>query len=119
MQSIAVVVLLLADSLPLIFLFAVLLGIGFGGRNPLTTATKGRLLRTKSPRQHYRNLHGSDECPVVGVPALRRDYVRYTGALHLMAVVSLIGSTLFLPLGPPEVPSASEGISAPKSEVVS
>jgi hypothetical protein len=43
----------------------------------------------------------------------------YKVPFTFMAVVSLIGSTLFLPLGPPEVPSASEGISTSKSEVVS
>ena len=43
----------------------------------------------------------------------------YKVPFTFMAVVSLIGSTLFLPLGRPEVPSASEGTSAPKSEVVS
>ncbi len=43
----------------------------------------------------------------------------YKVPFTFMAVVSLIGSTLFLPLGPPEVPSASEDISTSKSEVVS
>jgi MFS family permease len=35
LQSAAVVVLLLAHTVALAFVFAVLLGIGFGGRNPL------------------------------------------------------------------------------------
>ena len=40
-QSVAVVILLSADTLPMILLFAVVLGIGFGGRTPMTTAIRG------------------------------------------------------------------------------
>ena len=40
-QAVAVVVLTLASSLLMFYLFAVLFGIGFGGRNPLTTAIRG------------------------------------------------------------------------------
>ena len=40
-QSTAVVILLSADTLPMVFLFAVVLGIGFGGRTPMTTAIRG------------------------------------------------------------------------------
>ena len=40
-QSVAVLVLLLADSAPLAFLFAVIWGIGRGGRSPLNSAIRG------------------------------------------------------------------------------
>ena len=43
----------------------------------------------------------------------------YKVPFTFMAVGSMIGPTLFPPLGPPEVPSASEGISTSKLEVVS
>ena len=41
LQSIAITVLLFAETLPLFFLFAILMGIGFGGRTPLTTSIRG------------------------------------------------------------------------------
>ena len=41
LQAAAVVILVLAPSLGMIFLFAVLFGAGFGGRTPLTTAIRG------------------------------------------------------------------------------
>ena len=41
LQAVAVVVLVLAPNLAMIFLFAVLFGVGFGGRTPLTTAIRG------------------------------------------------------------------------------
>jgi MFS family permease len=41
LQSAAIIVLLLAHSTPIALLFAVLLGIGVGGRTPLTTAIRG------------------------------------------------------------------------------
>ena len=41
LQSIAIGVLLFAETLPLFFLFGILMGIGFGGRTPLTTSIRG------------------------------------------------------------------------------
>ncbi len=41
LQSVAVVVLLLAQSIETALLFAVIMGIGFGARNPLTTSIRG------------------------------------------------------------------------------
>ncbi|HBF00049.1 MAG TPA: MFS transporter, partial [Dehalococcoidia bacterium] len=40
-QGIAIIIIAFADSVPLAYLFALLYGIGFGGRNPLTTAIRG------------------------------------------------------------------------------
>jgi MFS family permease len=40
-QAGAVVLLTFSSSLFMLYLFAVLFGIGFGGRNPLTTAIRG------------------------------------------------------------------------------
>ena len=122
-QSIAVVVLLFADSLPLVFLFAVLLGIGFGGRNPLTTAIRGVYFGRKA----FASITGISMVPMnvllLVFPLFAGIMFDIQGSYQVpftvVAVVSLIGSTLFLPLGPPGVPSASESITAPKSGVVS
>ena len=40
-QSVAVVVLVLAHDKTMLFLFAAILGVGFGGRTPVTTAIRG------------------------------------------------------------------------------
>ena len=40
-QATSVVLLTYASTLPMIYLFAVLFGVGFGGRNPLTIASRG------------------------------------------------------------------------------
>ena len=41
LQAVGVVVLTFSTSTPMLVLFAVLFGIGFGGRNPLTVAIRG------------------------------------------------------------------------------
>ena len=45
LQSAALIVVLLADSAAIAFLFAVIMGIGFGAWTPLLSAIRGRLLR--------------------------------------------------------------------------
>ena len=50
LQSVALIVILLANSALMAFLFAVLLGIGFGGRSPLTSVIQRRLLRPQGLR---------------------------------------------------------------------
>ncbi len=47
-QALGIMVIALADSLPMVYLFAVLYGIGFGGRVPLLTALRGDYFGRKS-----------------------------------------------------------------------
>jgi len=47
-QAVGIMVIALADSLPMVYLFAVLYGIGFGGRVPLLTAIRGDYFGRKS-----------------------------------------------------------------------
>ena len=75
-QSGAVLVLMLADSQPMVYLFAVLMGIGFGGRNPLTTAIRGVYFGRKAFASITGISNDSDECPAAGRAAIRRDNVR-------------------------------------------
>ena len=75
-QSASVVVLMLAETLWMAYLFAVLMGIGFGGRNPLTTAIRGGLLWAQSLRQYHWHIDDSDERDAAGVPAVRWHNVR-------------------------------------------
>ena len=104
LQSVAVAVLLIADDdVLLIFLFAVLLGIGFGGRNPLSSAIRG----TYFGRKNYATITGMGmvimnvflfTAPVVA------GYISYDTAFAGVAVVCLLGSGLFLFLGDPKPP---------------
>ncbi len=106
LQSGAVAVLLVAgDDALMVFLFAVLLGIGFGGRNPLTSAIRG----TYFGRRDYATITGLGmvimnvflfTAPVVA------GYISYDTAFAGVAVVCLLGSGLFLLLGDPKPPPA-------------
>ena len=60
-QAGGVLVLVVADTLPMFYLFGILFGAGFGGRNPLTVAIQRRLLRDGFLRQDSGVLHGADE----------------------------------------------------------
>ena len=109
-QSIAVVILLLAGTSPLIWAFAVLLGIGFGGRTPLTTAIRGVYFGRKA----FASITGMSMLPInvllFGMPVFA-GYMfdvrgSYTIPFIILAALSFAGSLLFLLLGEPsEMPS--------------
>jgi len=113
-QSIAVFVLLFADSIFLLFLFAVILGIGFGGRNPLTTAIRGAYFGRKA----FARITGISMVPMNVLLFASPLFAgimfdlqgTYVVPFTVVAVVSLIGSALFLPLGAPELPSAARSV---------
>ena len=105
-QSGAVVVLMLADSLWMAYLFAVLMGVGFGGRNPLTTAIRGVYFGRKA----FASITGMSMIPMnvmlLAAPlfaGIMYDATQsYFVPMAAIAVVSLAGSALFLFLGSPE-----------------
>ena len=105
-QSAAVLVLMLADSQPMAYLFAVLMGIGFGGRNPLTTAIRGVYFGRKA----FASITGMSMIPMnvllLAAPlfaGIMFDATQsYAVPMGVIAVVSLAGSALFLLLGTPE-----------------
>ena len=108
LQSIAIGVLLFADTLPLCFLFAILMGVGFGGRTPLTTSIRGVYFG----RSSFARITGISMIPmnimfIVVVPyiAWMKDSVTgtYTMPFATIAVVSAVGSVLFLLLGNPRL----------------
>jgi MFS family permease len=112
LQSIAMVVLLLAETLPMFYLFTILMGIGFGGRTPLTTAIRGVYFG----RSNFARITGISMIPmnimfIVVVPyiAWMQEYVTgsYTLPLASIAAVSAAGSIMFLMLGNPR-PSPSQ-----------
>ena len=108
-QSIAIIVLLLADSVPVVFLFAVLMGIG-EGRGPLTTAIRGVYFG----RRAFASIMGISMVPMnvllFSLPLFAGYMFDTTGSYAIpfttVAAVGFIGATLFLLLGEPK-PMAS------------
>jgi MFS family permease len=105
-QSVSVFILIVADTAPMVFLFAVMMGIGFGGRNPLTTAIRGAYFG----RRAFASITGMSMIPMnvmlLGAPlfaGIMFDRTQsYAVPMVVVATVSLVGSTLFLLLGSPE-----------------
>ena len=108
LQSVAVFVLLAADTVAMVMVFAVLMGIGFGGRNPMTTSIRGVYFG----RRAFASITGVSMVPMnillLAAPLfagimfdLRGSYVL---PLAVTAVVSFFGSGLFLFLGRPSPP---------------
>ena len=110
-QSGAVLVLMLADSQPMAYLFAILMGIGFGGRNPLTTAIRGVYFGRKA----FASITGISMIPMnvllLAAPlfaGIMFDATQsYAVPMAVVAIVSLAGSALFLFLGSPETAANS------------
>ena len=107
-QSLALVVLVLAHSIEMVYLFAVLLGISFGGRSSVTTAIRGVYFG----RRAFAAITGISMVPMnillFSVP-LYAGYMRdatgnYDVSFLTVAAICLFGSSLFLLLGEPAMP---------------
>ena len=117
-QSVAIVILLFAQNPSMVFLFAVVLGAGFGGRGPATTAIRGIYFG----RRAFAAIMGVSMVPMnilLFIAPLYVGYVRdltgdYNISFLTVAVVCFLGSLSFLMLGEPKIgPSARS--SAPAS----
>ena len=106
-QSVAVVILLSADTLPMILLFAVVLGIGFGGRTPMTTAIRGVYFG----RRAFASITGISMIPMnimlLVFPLFAGIMFDAVGSYQIpfsvLAIVSFFGSAMFLLLGKPSL----------------
>jgi len=99
-QSASLIVILLAHTLPMAFLFAVIMGIGFGGRIPLVTAIRGVYFG----RRGFASITAISTVPmnvIVTASALFAAYINYNISFTTVAIVSLFGSISFLMMGPP------------------
>ena len=111
-QTLALAVLLLWDSLYMAYLFAVLMGIGFGGRTPLTTAIRGVYFGRKA----FASITGISMIPMnillLAAPLYAGIAFDRTGSYFLpfatIAVVNLVGSGMFLLLGSPSAVSRQQ-----------
>jgi MFS family permease len=99
-QAGAVVLLIFSSSLFMLYLFAVLFGIGFGGRNPLTTAIRGEYFG----RASFGKILGLSTVPMnvlllVAAPLAGYLYDvqgTYTMAFIILAALNFLGGVLFL-----------------------
>jgi len=99
-QGIAITIIAFADSVLLAYLFAVLYGIGFGGRNPLTTAIRGEYFGRKA----FATIMGISQFPMnigmIGAP-LFAGYMFDTTNSYLIpfsvfAILTFFGAFLML-----------------------
>ncbi len=113
LQSVSMVVLVLSRNIETVLLFAVLLGIGFGVRTPVAKSLRG----TYFGRKAFAAISGLSRVPssicLFAAPVfagIMRDYLgSFDLAFWIIAVVSLLGSSLFLWVGdPPGQPAAAE-----------
>ena len=104
-QSVAVAVLVVGETEAMAYLFGALLGIGFGGRGPMTTAIRGVYFGRKA----FASITGISMIPMnvllLAAPlfaGIMFDATgTYTVSFTVISVVSLAGSALFLLLGDP------------------
>ncbi len=108
LQSLALTVLLFAETMPMFYLFSIVMGIGFGGRTPLTTAIRGVYFG----RSNFATITGISMIPmnimfIIVVPyvAWMKDSVThsYTVPFATIGIVSAIGALMFLMLGDPRL----------------
>ena len=105
LQSLAVVILVIAHNIEMLLFFAVLLGIGFGGRDPVTAAIRGVYFG----RRAFAAITGISMVSVNVFSFIGPLYAGYmrdaTGTYDIsfltIAAICAIGSCLFLLLGEP------------------
>ena len=99
-QGIAIIIIAFADSVLLAYIFALLYGIGFGGRNPLTTAIRGEYFGRKA----FATIMGISQFPMnigmIGAP-LFAGYMfdttnSYVIPFSVFAILTFFGAFLML-----------------------
>ena len=108
MQSVSIILLLVADNLGMVYLFAILFGVSFGGRTPLTTSIRGVYFGRKA----FASITGMSMIPMniflLAAPLFAGVMFDITGSYNIpfasIAIVSFLGAVLFLFLGDPTNP---------------
>ena len=109
LQGIAVVLITIDTSIYMFYLFAVLFGIGFGGRTPLTTAIRGEYFG----RTSFGKILGVSTVPMnilllISAPMagfMRDQLGDYQWAFLTLAILNGIGAVLFLIARKPRLPA--------------
>ena len=100
LQAAGVLILVIAQTLPMFFLFGVLFGAGFGGRNPLTVAIRADYFGTGS----FGKILGFSTVPMnllllIAAPFagwMSDRYGNYDLAFLILAALNLVGALCFL-----------------------
>ena len=115
-QGLAVVLIAINTSLWMFYLFAILFGVGFGGRTPLTTAIRGEYFG----RASFGKILGISTVPMnilLLLAPIMTGYMRdqmgdYQWAIIMLAILNGVGATLFLIARKPKI-GASRPVAAP------
>ena len=99
-QAVALLILIASESVSMVFLFAVVLGVGVGGRNPVTSAIRGIYFGRKA----FATILGISMVPMnilLFCAPLYVGYIRdmtgnYDVGFLTVAVVCFVGSLFFL-----------------------
>ena len=110
LQGIAVVLITINTSIYMFYVFAILFGIGFGGRTPLTTAIRGEYFG----RASFGSILGVSTVPMnilllISAPMagfMRDQLGDYQWAFLTLAILNGIGAVLFLIARRPRIPAA-------------
>jgi len=111
-QSASIFILIYAPNISVVFLFAVVFGMGFGGRNPLTTSIRGDYFG----RSSFGKIMGVSQLPMnvllliapIFAGYMRDTYGTYDIAFMVLAGFNFMGGVLFLFARKPRLPSRSE-----------
>ncbi len=108
-QASAVVLLTFSSELWMFYSFAVIFGIGFGGRNPLTTSIRGEYFG----RGNFGKILGISTIPMNGLLLLSSPFAgymydwqgSYTNAFLVLAGFNFMGGVCFLFAKRPQIPT--------------
>lgn len=111
LQAGGVLVLVIAQTLPMFFLFGILFGAGFGGRNPLTVAIRADYFGTGS----FGKILGFSTVPMnllllIAAPFagwMSDRYGNYDLAFLILAALNLVGALCFLAANRPRPAAAT------------
>ena len=112
-QAAAVVVLTVSHTMPTFYLFAVMFGVGFGGRNPLTVSIRGEYFG----RGSFGKILGLSTVPMnvlLLISSPMAGYLRdvqgsYTVAFLILAGLNFLGGVCFLMAAKPRLAAAPPG----------
>ena len=100
LQAVAMALIAVATTVPVVILFAVLFGMGFGGRIPLTTAIRGDYFGRKAFATIMGMSQFASNIAMMGAPLFAGYWFDTRGSYFFpfitFAVLSLIGSVLML-----------------------
>jgi MFS family permease len=111
LQAGSILIIAIAETLPMVFLFAVLYGIGFGGRIPLLTAIRGDYFGRKA----FATIMGLSQFPnniaMIGAPLFAGYMFDVRGSYFIpfstFAALNLVGAVLMLFVRRPRIAQPS------------